>query len=352
MTSGRRDAPPRRRSHEPRLLGAAMAALLLGGCGAAGTGAGDAAPQTRPVTPPSSSPSTTSEPTPTPTLPPATAWSAGPGEVQPEIKLAATRFLETVGTWRDGAGDVASAEDRLMAAGIDPALAAQTAELVDDGAVAASVAVVYPQYGGLTTTAASVMTAVTQTVLGPDGGRVERQLTLDVRLSRAPADGSWSVTAVSPDPQPPAPGGTSPAAQKVLDNTNVRLPGAAVRDVEEGRVDASLLTILDGLGQDHVLDVLLLTTGHPTNVFNTDRASNHSIGRAVDVWRIDGHVVADPATPRPLIEQVMREAAALGATEVGAPFDLNGNRPGFFTDLVHRDHLHVGVSPDKPPATP
>ncbi|MGJ7440354.1 hypothetical protein ACR80Q_04780 [Aquipuribacter sp. MA13-6] len=268
------------------------------------------------------------------------------------MKLTATRFVELVGTWSDGQGDQAAAGGRLARAALDPALAGQAQELLHEQAVAASVTVDYPQYGGLTTTAASVMTLLTQHLLLPGGDRVERQTVLDIRLGRTSVEDPWQVQAVSPDPTGPAAGEVSPAALQVLDNPNLRLPEPAVRDIEEGRMDDALLTLLNGLGADHVLDVHVLYRGHPTNVFDTERASNHSVGRAFDIWGIDGGLVVDPEMPQPLLEQVMLRAAALGATEVGGPFDLNDERPGFFTDRVHRDHIHVGISAGRPPAQP
>lgn len=334
------------------LVGGAVAAAVVG-CTAGSTGPDDpsAEPRTSAASPASPSPPPP-EPTPPPTLAPEPAWTAGPGEVRPEIKTTATRFVETVGSWADGGGDVPAVEGRLRDAGFDPAMAGQVPGLVDDGATASSVTVVYPQYGGLTRTTASVMVTTTQHLLDDDGRRQERQSTVDVRLAMAPADGSWKVTGVSPDPPAPASGGASPAAQAVLDNPNVRLPGAAASDVREGRVSSELLQLLDGLAAGHVLDVQVFSSGHPTNVFDTDRQSRHSMGRAVDVWRIDGHPVVDPATPRELLEGVMREAAGLGATEVGGPFDLNGGGPGFFTDAVHQDHLHLAITAGQPPAQP
>ncbi|WP_380168974.1 hypothetical protein [Jannaschia sp. R86511] len=268
------------------------------------------------------------------------------------MKLAATRFVELLGTWEDSQGGLADASRRLVAAEVNPVLAEQTAGLLHDDAAAADVAVDYPQYGGLTTTDASVMTLLTQHLLLLDGSTVERQVVLDVRLGRATADEPWQVTAVGPDPDTTVVGDVSPAAQQVLSNPNLRLPEPAVRDIEEGRMDDSLLGLLNGLAADHVLDLHVLYRGHPTNVFDTERASNHSVGRAFDIWRIDDQLVVDPDTPDDLIAAVMVKAAALGATEIGGPFDVNGERPGFFTDQVHQDHIDVGVSPGRPPAMP
>ncbi|MGJ7442236.1 hypothetical protein [Aquipuribacter sp. MA13-6] len=268
------------------------------------------------------------------------------------MKLAATRLVELVGTWDDSQGDLAGASQRLVAAEIDPVLAEQAADLLHDDAAAAAVAVDYPQYGGLTTTDASVMTLLTQQLLLPDGSVVDRQVVLDVRVERASTDEPWRVTAVGPDPDTTVVGDVSPAAAQVLSNPNLRLPEPAVRDIEEGRMDDSLLELLNGLAAEHVLDLHVLYRGHPTNVFDTERASNHSIGRAFDIWRIDDQLVVDPDTPDDLLSEVMVDAATLGATEIGGPFDVNGDQPGFFTDQVHQDHIHVGISAGRPPALP
>lgn len=353
MNSRHLEPPLRQAARAPLLLlSASIVAAVLAGCGSAGTTSPETArePRTTAAAPVQRPPER--EPAPAATLPAQPAWGAGPGEVQPEVKTLATRFVETAGTWDEGEGDAPGVEGRLKAAGFDPGLAAESSALVGDRAAAASVAVGYAQYGGLTPTAASVMVTVTQQLLAHGGEHAERQTTVDVRLARASADAPWTVAALSPDPDAAPPGGLSPEAQSVLDNPRIALPGAAARDVEEGRVDVGVLQVLDTLAEDHVIDVQVFSSGHPTDVFATDRASNHSKGRAVDIWRIDGHLVVDPATPRELLQDVMREAAARGATEVGGPFDLNGQRPGFFTDLVHQDHLHIGLSPDRPPAEP
>lgn len=285
------------------------------------------------------------------TLPAAPAWSAGPGEVQPEVKLAATRFVELAGTWAGQAGSVPEVEQRLAAAGLPPGLASAVAPLADDAAVAASVEVVYPQYGGLTDDLASVMVVLRQQLLPAGGPATSREVILDVRLRRG-EDGGWAVTGVDPGlplapDRPP-----TPLAEQVLANPAVRLPGPARADILAGRVEDPVLAVLQELARDHVVDVLVTRSGHPTNVFDTDRVSNHTIGRAVDLWRIDDQLVVDPGTPRELLSEVMLAAGRAGATEVGGPFDLNGEGRGFFTDPVHADHLHLGVTPGRPPAVP
>lgn len=305
-------------------------------------------PPSRPVL--HQEPTQQSEPTPA-ALPPLPAWSPGPGEVQSDVKLAATRFVEVAGTWSGGTGGVPEVAARLAAHGLSPELAATAGALTDASAIAAAVEVVYPQYGGLTTDRASVMVLLTQHLLSSDGSRTSRQLSLDVRLSHD-GDGEWEVTTIDPDAAPAPAKAITPLAEQVLANPDIRLPEPAVADVRSGLVDDAVLAILDEVGRTHAVDVSVLYTGHPRNVFATDRQSNHTRGWAVDIWRIDGLAVVDPGTPREVLIDVMTTAGRLGATDVGAPFDLNGSRPGYFTDDVHKDHLHIGFTDGRSPARP
>jgi hypothetical protein len=88
--------------------------------------------------------------------------------------------------------------------------------------------------------------------------------------------------------------------------------------------------------------VSVVRSGHPIDVFGTTRPSDHPRGRAVDVWRVDGHAVVDPATPAALVDNLMRRAAALGSYNVGGPRQLSGSQ--FFSDRTHRDHVHMGFT--------
>jgi hypothetical protein len=305
----------------------------------------DRSPSLRSPSPPASA-----TPSPRPdALPAVPPWRAGPGEVAPRVKLAAAAFLEAAGTWTGDHGDAGAVARRLRVAGYSAAAAADAAVLAHD-ADAATLRVVYPQYGGLTASRASVMALAEQRLLVA-GRTTSRRLVLDVRVSRraGPADVVTGVAAPPPAGGPRPPGR---AAKRVLANRNVVLSDTSARDVTAGRVDDALLAILDRLAATHVLDVTVLRTGHPREVFGTGRTSNHTHGRAVDIWRVDGEPVVDPGTPRALLRDVMVLAGRLGATEVGGPFDANGSGPGFFSDDVHRDHLHVGVTPGRPRARP
>jgi hypothetical protein len=181
------------------------------------------------------------------------------------------------------------------------------------------------QYGGLLDTSAS---ALVVTSAG----------TFDVRLVQAAP--RWRVTEIHPSQPGPAIGALSGSATRLLADARVILPPAALADVKSGLVHDTVLEALRALSQDHELTVSVMRSGHPLDVFGTTRPSDHPPGRAVDVWRIDGHPVVDPATPAALVDGVMRRAAALGAYNIGGPRQLSG--PQFFSDRTHHDHVHLG----------
>ncbi|TCW21146.1 hypothetical protein EDD19_12828 [Dietzia cinnamea] len=68
----------------------------------------------------------------------------------------------------------------------------------------------------------------------------------------------------------------------------------------------------------------------------------------VDIREIDGRPVVDTRPGDDRVLRLMRRASELGATEVGGPVDLNGPRNGFFSDDVHHDHIHLGITPGDP----
>lgn len=300
-----------------------------------------------------SSPSSTSAVAPTPAAaaaqqrsPVTSIWQPGPGEVQPEIKQAAAAFIETAGTWTNGAGAVAS----LSAVGTPAAVARTASALEAPGALASTVHVVYPQYGGIAPDRAAVMVLFDQTLQNSAGSMTSREQLLDVRLVRQGA-GGWTVERVNPLTSLGPAQGLSATARAVLASPRLQLPAPARADVSSGRMDDRLLRVMLDLSSSYVLTVDVLHTGHIQTVYPTERVSNHAVGRAVDIRAIDGSPVVDPATSRELLTQVMVRAAELGATEVGGPFDLNGPKPGYFSDAVHQDHLHLGITPGKPPAS-
>ncbi|MFF4183466.1 hypothetical protein ACFYZ9_09770 [Streptomyces sp. NPDC001691] len=278
-------------------------------------------------------------------LPKAISWRPGPGEIEPAAKLAAVRLVEALGTWPDGQGSERAAAARAAALGISTTPAAQLAAQAGSlrpTADAAVVRVIDAQYGGILTDTASVLVVCDQpTLLGSvvqPGGT-----TVDVRLSRTSA--GWKVTTLHPAAPGPATA-LDAAAREVFAQSRIELPPASAADIRSGAVHDSVLRAMLQLAGGYRLSVSVVRSGHPLDVFGTDRPSDHPLGRAFDVWRIDGHAVVDPATSRTLITAFMRAAAAAGSYNVGGPVQLSGGATAnqFFSDDTHHDHVHVGFT--------
>ncbi|MEV5939995.1 hypothetical protein [Streptomyces sp. NPDC051994] len=282
---------------------------------------------------------------PGPELPTAVRWRPGPGEIQPAAKLAAVQLVEALGTWPNGQSGVRAAAGRAAALGIPSALAAQLAGQAGSlmpPADAAVIRVIDAQYGGILSDTASVLVVCDQPTLI---GRTVRPggTTVDVRLSRTSS--GWGVTAL----HPAAPGPARPldgAAREVFAQSRIELPPASAADIRSGAVHDSVLHAMLQLAGSYRLSVSVVRSGHPLDVFGTDRPSDHPLGRAFDVWRIDGHPVVDPATSRTLITEFMRAAAAAGSYNVGGPVQLTGGATAnqFFSDDTHHDHVHIGFT--------
>lgn len=274
---------------------------------------------------------------PRPRLPPAAPWTPGGAEVEPSAKVAAARLLEAVGTRQNRSS---SLQQRLADAGAPAGLAVTAARLVPPH-VPASTRVVYPQYGGLTADAASVMTVAEQSWRRPGGGIARRTVTVDVRLSRG-GDG-WQVTdllvAEEPAPATPPPG---PEVAALLDHRRVDLPDAARAELAAGLVDPLVVDALLRLAPTYSMAVSVFGAGHPPNVFGTSSTSNHTRGRAVDIWAIDGQPVVDLAIDDDLLRRFLLDVGATGSDEVGGPSVPAGAGAGYFANALHRDHVHLG----------
>lgn len=265
-------------------------------------------------------------------MPATRAWSSAGAEVEPEVKVAAARVVEALGTAPGPGGP----RERLRRAGADPALAAQAGALVPP-AEPAVVEVVYPQYGGLTVDAASIMLVAEQ--VWPEGGRLTRRsVTVDVRLSRR--NGGWRVTELRP--VEPGREGAASGLTAALEDARVVLPDAAAADVAAGLVEPVVVHTLLELSERYELSVSVFRSGHPVNVFGTGRTSNHTRGRAVDIWAIDAVPVVSMAVDDPVLLSFLAAARDAGCDEIGGPVDPDGPGGAHFTDEVHRDHVHLG----------
>ncbi|MEV7425861.1 hypothetical protein [Streptomyces sp. NPDC091212] len=314
-------------------MGLGRRALLLGtggllaGAAAGCSGASRAGPAASAV-------AATRSPVPLPTT---TPWRPDRADVDSAVKLRAVQVVEAIGAWSAGQGGVAAAKLRVAALGAAPSLVDAAGALLPT-ADEAALQVVDAQYGGILADSASVLVVCRQWTPGHAGGT-----TIDVRLRRARP--RWEVTSL----HPARPGGAVPslpaAARSVLAEPRITLPPAAAADVRSGHIHESVLRALLQLAGTYRMYVSVIRSGHPLNVFGTDRPSDHPRGRAFDVWQIDGHPVVDPSTSRRLVETFMRDAAAAGSYNVGGPVRISGGTGGqFFTDATHHDHVHAGFT--------
>lgn len=271
-------------------------------------------------------------------LAPAVPYVVPAGEVVPEVKQPAATALQQILRYGPGGGTPDAARGRLAGAPVLPTVADRVAALLrPDGSGEADI--VYPQLAGLTPTQAAVMVVTRLRVL--EGGvRDTVTRTIDVRLEKR--NGVWTVIdipSIGGDPVAP-PATLSPAARRVLDHPQIDLPDSSRWDIYAGRIDDRVLTELANVADKAPVAVVVMKSGHPTEVFGSSRVSNHIRGRGVDVWKIGAPVVDQRAADgplRPIVDQLLRE----GVTELGAPFDVDGAGKASFADVVHQDHLHI-----------
>jgi hypothetical protein len=200
--------------------------------------------------------------------------------------------------------------------------------------------VVYPQLGGVTQDRMSVMVVVEQRT---GTARAERTVsrTLDVRLKRG--DNAWVFDRLASAGGAPIdrPQDLPAVAAAVVDNPRIELPDSAKWDIYRGAVAPGLLRLMTALADRTPYAVVTLSSGHPHNVFGTDRQSNHTKGRAFDIYAFDERPVADRgSTTRTHVDWLFGRP---DVAELGSPWALDGYGGRSFTDVVHRDHVHVGV---------
>ena len=277
------------------------------------------------------------------------------GEVFRNAKTTAARFLEALMTYASAEPSGASLDRAVAGAvpGTDRAELARRAAPVLVAGAQSTAEVVYPQLGGLVplgsgATYAVVMVVLRHRLLTSDGERREVTRTVDVRLRVV--DGRWAVEAlgsVGGDPVP-RPKDVPASLVRVLEDQRIVLPDSARWDLHSGKVDGRVVGVMADLAARSPYSVTVLRSGHPESVVDGfgDRASNHFLGRAVDVWALDGVPVVAQRGQRDsaaydLLEQVIVPGPA---DEVGVPvgWDLDGPVRQVFDNAVHNDHFHLG----------
>ena len=117
-------------------------------------------------------------------------------------------------------------------------------------------------------------------------------------------------------------------------------------DLASGRLDLRVQSLLAVLAERHTIRLSCLRTGHSRNVKGTNRVSNHTVWRAVDIDRVDGQAVsAGSRTALALVQWLDALQGPLRPVEIGSPFDL-GRRP-YFSDEGHQRHIHVGYGSER-----
>ncbi|MFF0345698.1 hypothetical protein [Kribbella sp. NPDC004875] len=233
--------------------------------------------------------------------------------------------------WVPGASEIEPGAKRAAVAAV--------VDLLTPRGSRTAVDVIDAQYGGILTDTASVLVPCRVYTIS-NGRVVTGGTTVDVRLSKS--NGKWRVTSTHPA-QPGHPTRQlSASARQVLSNDRIALPPASAADIRSGQVHDSVLAAMLELAKPYRIGISVIRSGHPLDVFGTNRPSDHPRGRAFDTWQINGHPVVSPSTSRSLITSYMRAAEALGSYNVGGPYQLSGT--AFFSDRTHHDHVHAGFT--------
>ncbi|MBA2636990.1 MAG: hypothetical protein H0U79_02010 [Solirubrobacterales bacterium] len=273
-----------------------------------------------------------------PSLPTTAPFEPNRAEVYPSAKRLAGRALQRLVTYGPGTRPAEAAS----AAGGD-AVFRDAARTLVRPSVRSTGEVLYAQFGGLTATQASVMVLLRQRTASARG-RSAVTRTVDVRLRlRA---GKWRLDRIASLGGSPVrkPSKLSPAARRVLANPRIKLPDSARWDIYRGGIDPALLASLDGAARLGSLAVAVLRSGHPVEVFGTDRRSAHTDGYAADIWAVNGlSVIRQRAMGSPA-HRLARQLYDAGSAQLGSPWVFAGLGTSF-TDAVHQDHLHVQRRP-------
>ena len=130
----------------------------------------------------------------------------------------------------------------------------------------------------------------------------------------------------------------------MVDDPRITLPDSARWDIFNAHTQEPLLLLMSAMADISPYAAVVLHTGHPINVFETNRLSNHSVGRAIDIYRIDDVNVVDgrEVGSKPW-DFALEIAQRSDVRQLGSPWLLAGRVPTLFTDAVHQDHFHVAT---------
>ena len=115
---------------------------------------------------------------------------------------------------------------------------------------------------------------------------------------------------------------------------------------QSGAIAPNLLRIMARLAEHTPYGVTTLSQGHPYEVFGTDKQSDHTRGRAVDIYRLgDTLVIDDRAEGSMTYKTVQWLYDQPGIRQIGSPWALDGYGGKSFSDRLHQDHLHIAANP-------
>ena len=206
----------------------------------------------------------------------------------------------------------------------------------------------YVQLGGLRNGRVSNIVVIRQD-LGVDGNRepvrTETRV-MEVRLQRDEF-GEWEFYLLPSAGGVPVerPADAHPLVDAVVNDPRIDLPDSAIWDIYSGHTNPAVLRLMSEMADFTPYSVVVLRTGHSYNVFETDRVSNHSVGLAFDIYKLESEqlVVDSHHTSSKLYELSEWLVSRSDIKEFGSPWLFPDAVAHTFTDRVHHDHLHIGV---------
>ncbi|MCJ7724819.1 MAG: hypothetical protein MUP76_00305 [Acidimicrobiia bacterium] len=264
------------------------------------------------------------------------------GEIEPDAKQLAANIAYALTTYDEFDDPAERFSDVAGAEGVD--LLAEAGEPLTHPGQWSRSEVVYPQLGGLKNGRVSVLVVARQTV--GSGSEVDFSVvrTLDVRLIQG--ESGWEFDELA------SAGGVFhdleglALAHAVALDPRIEMSDSARLDILGGDVSPVLLQLMADLADVTTYGITVMSTGHPYHVFETDRVSHHTLGRAIDIHRVDGTLVVDDrdgdSSAMAIVEWLWANPDVI---QVGSPWDLDGPEDArSFTDVVHQDHIHVAVA--------
>jgi hypothetical protein len=135
-------------------------------------------------------------------------------------------------------------------------------------------------------------------------------------------------------------GPPSPETLDLLHNHNVAFDADGIADLNAGKVDPRVVSVLEDISKQHRISISALVSDH-SKLTTGGTVSNHYYGRAVDISMVDGRPVGPGnLAARRIAVALLKLPASVRPTEIGSPWHLAG--AAYFTNAEHQNHLHIG----------